>query len=528
MHRSKPARSARRLPAPTAPIKGLIPALIPALIAALIPALGASLLAGCAALAPPERADSPAAARPALELPAQWSQGPAAIVATDATDGAASRASRDWWQGFHDAPLLQLVDRALAHNLDLRSAAVTLQHARALRELAAATQQPALGLSASAARNRSGGGSGGDSSSNRSSNSSSLRVGVDASWEADLFGAQAAARTAAQADVDSAAATLSATRLAIAAETGLAYLQWQAARAQQAAAASSLAKQRQTQALVALRERTGLAGGLELEQARSAVLQLEARLAALQHTQAQAQHALALLTGTAPPRLAPGLDAARTAPAERVARAPALPALPQPAALLQRRPDLQAAEHRIASQLATLAQRQAERRPSLRISGNLGLQAATLSALGGSGALVAGLVAAIDWTLLDGGAGRARVDAQQAALDAARLDWQAAVLAAARDVEDALSALASARERETTLQRAARAADEAARLARIGYETGISDFLNLLDAERSASSAAEAWVSAQSDLAASHIRLYKALGGGWSAGPAPEARSTRP
>ena len=519
MHRSKPARSARRLPAPTAPIKGLIAALIAALIPALIPALGAALLAGCAALAPPERADSPAAARPALELPAQWSQGPAAIVATDATDGAASRASRDWWQGFHDAPLLQLVDRALAHNLDLRSAAVTLQHARALRELAAATQQPALGLSASAARNRSGGGGG---------NSSSLRVGVDASWEADLFGAQAAARTAAQADVDSAAATLSATRLAIAAETGLAYLQWQAARAQQAAAASSLAKQRQTQALVALRERTGLAGGLELEQARSAVLQLEARLAALQHTQAQAQHALALLTGTVPPRLAPGLDAARTAPAERVARAPALPALPQPAALLQRRPDLQAAEHRIASQLATLAQRQAERRPSLRISGNLGLQAATLSALGGSGALVAGLVAAIDWTLLDGGAGRARVDAQQAALDAARLDWQAAVLAAARDVEDALSALASARERETTLQRAARAADEAARLARIGYETGISDFLNLLDAERSASSAAEAWVSAQSDLAASHIRLYKALGGGWSAGPAPEARSTRP
>lgn len=519
MHRSKLARSARLLPAPTAPIKGLIAALIAALIPALIPALGAALLAGCAALAPPERADSPAAARPALELPAQWSQGPAAIVATDATDGAASRASRDWWQGFHDAPLLQLVDRALAHNLDLRSAAVTLQHARALRELAAETQQPALGLSASAARNRSGGGGG---------NSSSLRVGVDASWEADLFGAQAAARTAAQADVDSAAATLSATRLAIAAETGLAYLQWQAARAQQAAAASSLAKQRQTQALVALRERTGLAGGLELEQARSAVLQLEARLAALQHTQAQAQHALALLTGTAPPRLAPGLDAARTAPAERVARAPALPALPQPAALLQRRPDLQAAEHRIASQLATLAQRQAERRPSLRISGNLGLQAATLSALGGSGALVAGLVAAIDWTLLDGGAGRARVDAQQAALDAARLDWQAAVLAAARDVEDTLSALASARERETTLQRAARAADEAARLARIGYETGISDFLNLLDAERSASSAAEAWVSAQSDLAASHIRLYKALGGGWSAGPAPEARSTRP
>ncbi|HNU11008.1 MAG TPA: TolC family protein [Rubrivivax sp.] len=476
-------------------------------------ALLAVLLAGCAALGPvsgPGTTSSPTPA--ATTLPAQWA-GAGAVSHLTAADPAATR---DWWQGFDDPLLPTLIDQALAHNLDLASARSKLARARALRELTAATQEPQIGLGAGAGRSRSGGRSG-----------DSLRVGLDASWEADLFGAHAAALTAADADVEDAAAMLQATRLAIAAETGLAYLQWQGARAQQAAAETSLASQQQTRALVELRERSGLAGGLEVEQAGSAVLQLQARLAALQHAQTQALHALAVLTGTNASETPPWLAAARARAADAVARAPALPALPQPAALLQRRPDLQAAEHRIESQLATLSLREAERRPSLRISGNLGLQAATLSALGGSGALVAGLTAAINWPLLDGGAGKARVEAQQTALDAARIDWQAAVLAASRDVEDALSALATAREREATLQRASVTAGEALRLARIGHEAGLSDFLNLLDAERSALSAADALATARTDLASSHIRLYKALGGGWH-DPDPDARSPRP
>lgn len=470
------------------------------------------LLAGCSALGPVSGPGTTSAPAPAVSLGAQWA-GAAAVSALPAADPSATR---DWWQGFDDPLLPALVDEALAHNLDLRAAASNLSRARALRHVTAATQEPQLGLGAGAGRSRSGGRSG-----------NSLRVGLDASWELDLFGANAAALAAADADVATADAMLQATRLAIAAETGLAYLQWQGARAQEADAQTSLASQQETLALVELRERSGLAGGLEVEQARSAVLQLQARLAALQQSQTQALNALAVLTGASPSQTPGWLEAARARPADAVARAPALPTLPQPAELLQRRPDLQAAEHRIESQLASLSQRQAERKPSLRISGNLGLQAATLSALGGSGALVAGLAAAIDWALLDGGAGQARVEAQQAALDAARIDWQTAVLNATRDVEDALAALVSAREREAVLQRATVAADEALRLARVGHEAGLTDFLNLLDAERSALNAADALVGARTDLASSHIRLYKALGGGWRS-PDPDARSPRP
>lgn len=447
-----------------------------------------------------------AAETPAAHLPAHWSVAMAAP---------GPHADADWWQGFDDALLPALVDQALAHNLELHAASINLERARAQRALAAAAGAPKLGLGAGAGR-----------SGNRAGSTNSLRLGLDASWEADLFGADAAARAAAAADLQAAAAALQATRLAIAAETTLAYLQWQGARAQHASSSRSLHSQQQTLALVQQRQRSGLASGLEVEQARSAVLQLQARLDGLQDTQTQALHGLALLLGQAPGAPAGALAQLTPAQALHIGQAPPLPALPQPADLLQRRPDLQAARQRIAAQLATLAQREAERQPQLRISGNLALQAATWSALAGSGALLAGLAAAIDWPLLDGGAGAARVQAQRAALDAARNDWQAAVLGAVRDVEDALSGLAAARARTATLQQAAASAEEARRLAHIGYAGGIADFLTLLDAERSTLAAADALVTARVDLAGSHVRLYKALGGRWN--PDPDARSTRP
>lgn len=466
-------------------------------------------VSGCAPWAAQTAAPATPTARDAQAaspVPAQWS---VALAASG------PQADADWWRGFDDARLTALVDAALAHNLELRAAAINLERARAQRALTAAAGEPGLGLGARAGRNRSGGRS-----------ASSLGLALDASWEADLFGANAAALAAADADLQATASTLQATRLAIAAETALAYLQWQGARAQHAGSTRSLQSQQQTLALVLQRQQSGLASDLEVEQARSAVLQLQARLDALQLAQTQALHGLALLLGQAPGAPTGVLAQLDPTGTPRILQAPRLPALAQPAELLQRRYDLQAAGLRIQAQLATLAQREAERRPQLRLSGNLALQAASWSALGGSGALLAGLAAAIDWPLLDGGAGAARVQAQQAALATARNDWQAAVLGAVRDVEDALAALTTAGARAATLQDAARSADEARRLARIGYEGGVADFLSLLDAERSALSAADALLSARVDLAASHVRLYKALGGHWN--PDPDARSTRP
>jgi outer membrane protein TolC len=202
---------------------------------------------------------------------------------------------------------------------------------------------------------------------------------------------------------------------------------------------------------------------------------------------------------------------------------PPWPAAGLPAGLLRRRPDVRAAEAQATAALATLAQRQAERLPSFNISGRLGLQALTLAALGQPAALVSGISAGINWPLLDGGAARAQVEAQRAALEGARIAYQASVLTAQQDVENALVALRTGREQIASLERAAAAAVEVLSMARLRYQTGLTDFTPLLDAQRSALSAEDALASARTDLALNQVRLYKALGGGWD--PAdPQAR----
>ena len=444
-------------------------------------AAGVALLAGCAAVP----ATAPGSTS-SLALPASWQGTPPGPLRGDA------------WQGLADALLPQLIDRALQANLDLQSALSSLARARALRDVAAAAGQPTLGLGAGATVSRSA-----------NASSHSLRTGLDAGWEADLFGTQAASVAAAQADAEAAAATLQATRLAVAAEVALDYVQWQSLRQQQVLADAGVQSLEHSLQLVQARQQAGLASEVERQSSRAALDQARARLPALQHSRTQMEHALALLLGEAPAAL---VDLLAQAPLALPA-VPGLPAVPVPADWLRSRPDVQAAERKAASALATMAQREGERRPRLTISGNLALQAATLAALGGSGAWVAGLAASIDWTPLDGGAGAAKVAAQQATLQGARTDWQAAVLMALQDVEDSLSARAQGERRVAALERAADSASQARALARHRYQAGLVDHTVLLDSERTDISAADSLATARADLAASHIRLIKALGG---------------
>lgn len=458
----------------------------------LAPLALAALLGACASTLPPTPADR---AQIAPTLPAGWSRAPAGAV----PDG-------DWWAGFGDPLLLALVDEALATNLDLASARANVERARAQRDLADAGRLPQLGSSASGGRVRSG-----------ENYSRQLSAGLDASWEPDFFGANASTATAAAADLAAAGATLQATRLAVAAETAIAYLQWRGTREQYAIARESAASQAQTLQLVQWRVQAGLASAVDAEQARASLEQTRAQLPALQTTLQQTENALAILLGRAPATLGERLATAPEA-------APSLQALPAgvPADLLRRRPDLLAAEWTLASALATLDARRADRLPDLSLSGSLALRAATWSGLGGAGAVAASVLAGISWPVFDGGAARARVEAQQATLDAARASYRAAVLAALGDVEDNLVALDRGGERVAALERAAEAAANAAELARARYRSGLIDFGTLLDAERSLLSARSSLAGARTDLALAGVRLYKGLGGGWT------AEATRP
>ena len=234
---------------------------------------------------------------------------------------------------------------------------------------------------------------------------------------------------------------------------------------------------------------------------------------ALESSLAQTRHALAVLAGQPPA----ALDAA-LADAAPVPQAPADLVLAIPAQTLRQRADVRAAEARIGAALARVSQADAARYPSLRISGNLGLSAATLGALTGGASVANALLASISVPLFDGGAARAQVRVQEAALEQARIGYEATVLTALQDVEDALVALQGDRERLAHLQAAAGAAANADLLARQRYQSGLIDFPTVLDTQRTLLSAQDGVASAQASLATDHVRLYKALGGGWVPG----------
>ena len=327
---------------------------------------------------------------------------------------------------------------------------------------------------------------------------------------------------AAQADERAAAATLAQTRVSLAAEVAVSYIGLRGLQARLALARQTLTSQDETLQTVRWKQQAGLASDLDVAQALTAAEQTRAQIPALEGSLAQSANSLAVLTGQPPGRLADLLQQPRPVPQARGELTLAIPAR-----TLRQRPDVQASEQQVSAALARAAQAQAQRYPSFAISGSLGRQALTLAALGGGPATLShALVASVSWPLWDGGAARAQAEAQQAALDSARSSYQAAVLAALNDVENALLALDYDRRQVERLLAAVTAATQAEALGRQRYQSGLIDLPTLLTLQRTLLSARDSAVSAQATLSADHVRLYKALGGGWQ--PEPEADSAPP
>jgi len=453
---------------------------LPAVLACLI-------LSGCASVVPQ---DDPSFA---VDLPAAWSR-------TDVSATAGNPSLALWWQRFNDPLLTRLVAQAITANTRVKSAEGALRQARALRDVAAAVLWPTLGSSASVQRSRSGG----------QGSTNSFQIGLDAAWEADIFGANRSALAASDATARASAASLGDVQVSIAAEVALAYITLRSAQARLAIAEGNLASQQETLQITRWRREAGLATSLESEQARSLAEQTNALLPAFFTSIEQNRHALSVLTGQPPAALSAVLAAAGPVPlaADDLA-------LNIPAETLRRRADVRAAEYLVTAATAKVAQAEAARAPNFKLGGNLGLNALTVGALSGGGAVVSALLASVSLPLFDGGALRAQVRAQEAAQYQARSAYQAAVLTALQDVENALVSLAGDRERVLHLKSAAEAADNAALLARQRYGSGLVDFQTVLETHRTQLNTQDAVATAGADLSADHVLLYKALGGGW-------------
>ena len=460
-------------------------------------------------------------ALPATPVPANWSvtsvpppasaasatSTTATTPATAATPAMAATATAadatslaTWWQHFGDPQLSALVARVLDANTSVRGARAALAQARALRDVQAAGLQPSIDASGSAQRAKPAGGDA----------ASSFQAGLDASWELDVFGRVRSGVEAAEADARAAQENLADVQVSLAAEAALAYIDLRSLQARLAIARNNLATQLETLQLAQWRVQAGLATSVELEQARAASEQTAAQIPALESGIAQAQHGLAVLAGQAP-----GARQTMLADVHPVPQVSGELALSIPAETLRQRPDVRAAEQRISAALARVSQADAARYPGFRLGGSLGLRALTLSGLTGSGAVFNALLASVSVPLFDGGAARAQVRAQEAALEQARLAYQSTVLTALQDVENALVALRSDRERLARLQNATEAAANAALLAQQRYASGLIDFQVVLETQRTLLSTQDSVAGTYASVATDHVRLYKALGGGW-------------
>ncbi len=449
-----------------------------------------ALLLGACTVGPDYRAPAPAS----LSVPD-------AYYGRDAQPAPAELAR--WWELFGDPLLTRLIGEASAGNLDLAQAGSRLVQARESLVQARAGLVPTAGASAGAGRDFGPG-----------NDRTSFNVGADASWEIDLFGRIRRGIEAAGADAESVYYDREALRVAIAAEVATNYIQARLAQERLALARDTLAIADDNLQIAGWRVEAGLVSSLDSEQARAARAQAAASIPAIETGFASATYRLAVLTGRAP-----GALTAELAETKPIPRGPADVAAGIPADTLRQRPDLRAAERSLAAQTARIGVAQAQLYPALRLSGNIGTSAFSLGGL--FDAISGGILSGLSQTLFDGGRLRSQLRSQRAATDGALAAYRQSVLTSLEDVENALLALRAARERQAEFAIALEAATNSAILARIQYRSGLTDFRQLLEAERSLLSARDGLAGSRGDEALALVQLYRALGGGWDPAAAP-------
>lgn len=452
------------------------------------------LLSACASVGPDYHA-------PQTPLPAVWNAAPAAT---------STAAAAHWWRNFGDPQLDALIDSALAHSPDLQSARARVREARASLDTSRSAGQPGLNQSASARRSESAG---------AGEASDSYSLGFDASWEIDLFGGTRRAVEAAQASLGASEADARDAGLTLAAEVARNYLDLRTQQLRQQIARNSVASLQETRQIIDWRQQAGLASSLDLLQAEGTLDTARARIPALRTGIEADLNRLAVLSGLPRAEIARRLETPAALPAAPLPPAPGIPA-----DTVRQRPDLRAAERRLAAASASVGVATAALYPSLKLSGSFGLASDALTSLLRPDAATSSLLAGLSTPLLDGGRLRGTLEIRNAQHEQALIAYGKAVAQALADVENALVALDGSGRRLEILDRADENARLAALLARHRYESGLIDYTTLHEALRTELNAGDARATAAGEQLTATVQLYKALGG--DALPAPSATTS--
>ncbi|MCC7645338.1 MULTISPECIES: efflux transporter outer membrane subunit [unclassified Janthinobacterium] len=449
--------------------------------------------------------------RPELPQAAQYLH-QAALGARQDADAAELR---HWWTAFGDPRLTRLVTVALAQNLDLAQAQARVSQARAAIGAADAALLPSASLGGQAARAyqsvQTPLGQVLNTTPGYERTGSARELNLQASWELDLFGGLRREREAARADYEASEAGWAATRLAVAAQTADLYLTIQGLQARLELARRQVGTDAALLELATLLYDKGLANEPALRQAEASLAQARAVVPGLDTAREVALHALDVMLGAAPGTYGDDMAAAGV-----MARAPRIAAGGSPGELLRRRPDLIAAERRLAAASARTGAAVAGYYPKLSLGALLG-SATAGGALFGSGSGQAAGMLGLRWRLFDFGRIDAQIEASRGREAELLAAYRLAALHAAEDVENAGSALQRHEEQAALLAQGVQSLERARAAALAAYEKGVVSRLDVLQADSRLLRAADAREQAQTASARAAVATYRALGGGWQA-----------
>jgi len=418
----------------------------------------------------------------------------------------------DWWALYDDPVLSSLMERLMSGNLDIVQAQAQYRQAQAALKSSRSEFFPTIGTSASVTR--SGSGSGSASGSSGSGYSGDGNVGNQyslsgsVSWEVDLWGRVRRSVEASQSGLQASAADVATVRLSMASTLAQTYFNLRAADAELRLLQQTV--QAYDRSLTTTRNRydAGVAGQVDVESARTQLENARVQLEAAQSDRAQLEHAIAVLLGVPP--------ASFSLPETHV-----LVAVPQipvglPAQLLQRRPDVAAAERRAAQANAEIGVAQAAWFPDLTLSAQGGFRSGEFAQWLTAPARFWSLGPALALTIFDGGARSAQVEQARAAYDAQAAAYRQSVLTALREVEDYLVALSALAREQLAQDRALEAARTTLRLTQNQYDAGLIDYLSVVQVQTTALSAERSALQMQASRLVASVQLIAALGGGWT------------
>ena len=460
----------------------------------------AALAAGCKV--------GPNYQRPQVSTPAQWGE-PMAGGETNA-----ALVSTAWWKNFNDPELDSLVERAVHSNLDLRIAQARVREARAQSQEAFANLWPTVDASGSYARAQESRsqpvlGSLPIPSSVRFDNNV-YQAGFDANWEIDVFGGE-------RRGVEAAKAQLAATKygrddvvVTLLGDVARNYIELRGAQRELAIAYENIKAQEGTLSIAQDRFAHGLNSDLDVEQATTELKTTRAEVPVLETAIEASIHRLGVLLGLEPESLMAELSQPEGIPA-----APPMVPAGLPSELLLRRPDVRVAERQVAAATANIGVAKADLYPKFYLTGLTGAESISADDWFSGGSRFWSVGPTVTWRAFDFGRIRANIHVQDARQEQALASYEETTLRAFEDVENALVAYAKEQTRRQELAEAVTSAQKSLDLSQRLYTNGLTDFVNVLEAERSLYEAQDALVQSDRNVSVDVVTLYKSLGGGW-------------